>query len=170
MSLIIVSCAKHEASKIIDAKAVESIETEENYDYIGTTDDTMLNFKFNIDNSTNNEYQSLAITKLQEVSDLITLKQEHPEFKEDIETQLSALILKDTNLKFLDSNCSIENISQKGGIKRVSDSVQHRTLYFDIVAEKQTIKDSLNALIITKTVIIDGSSVKTNKIRFSKID
>ena len=167
IGLFIVSCAKNEASKSTDAYAVEALE-DDIYEYEIAEKDLKLNY--NIGKSTNNEYQNLAITKLKEVSDLIHLKQEHPEFKEDIEAQLSALIQKDTNLKFSNSQISIENISQKGDIKKVSDSVQSVTLYFDIVSEKQTLKDSLNALITTKTVVLDGNSIKTNKIRFSEFD
>lgn len=168
IGLIIVSCAKHEASKSMDVNAVEAIEeTETFHEYKVPTDDDL---KFNTDNSINNEYQNLAITKLKEISDLINLKQQHPEFKDDIEAQLNTLIQKNTALQFLDSNSSIENILQKGNMEKVSDSIQKMTLYFNIVSENKTIKDSLDAFITSKIVIIDGNSVKTNKIRFSKIE
>jgi len=170
IGLIIASCAKHEASKNMDINAVEAIEEAEIFHEYKVPIDDDMKFKFNIDNSTNSEYQDLAITKLKEVSDLINLKQQHPEFKEDIEAQLNTLIQKNTTLQFLDSNSSIENISQKGNMEKVSDSIQKMTLHFNIVSGNKTIKDSLNAYITNKSVIIDGNSIKTNKVRFSKIN
>ena len=173
IGLIIVSCTKNHAPKNIDIKAVEALE-EGNLDYEIPIENNENNdaykFKFSSNQATNSEYQDLAIQKLKEVSDLIHLQEQHPEFKEDIEAQLNTLIQKDTNLKFLDSTTSIENILQKGNIEKVSDSIQKMTLHFNIVSENKTVTDSLNAFIISKIVIIDGSSVKTNKIRFSKID
>ncbi len=168
LGLIIVSCAKNHAPKSMDINAVEALEEEDIYEY--EIAEKELKFNYNIESSTSNEYQNLAITKLKEVSDLVHLKQQHPEFKEDIEAQLRTLIQKNTNLKFLDSTTSIENILQKGNIEKVSDSILKMTLHFNLVSENKTVKDSLNAFIISKIVIIEGSSVKTNKIQFSKID
>lgn len=166
MSLIIISCAKHESK----SKATDALEVENIYSSEETTDELTPDLKFTTNESTINEYQLLATQKLNDVYDLINLKQQHPDFKEDIQAQLNALILNSDALPFFNGKVSIENITQKGNIVKVSDSIYKMQLNFNVVSKNKTIKDSINASITTKVEIINGASVKTNKIHFSVID
>lgn len=109
----------------------------------------------------------LASEKLTEYFDLIKLKQEHPEFREDIELQLESY---SANSILLNTNTfSIENIRSADSPEIISDSLQSVVLYFDILSENYITKDSILAFITTKTILMDTQSAVSTKVRFQKI-
>ncbi|WP_299225128.1 hypothetical protein [uncultured Psychroserpens sp.] len=150
--LFLINCKNNEQMNIEDLK-VESVEIDEEIIY-----------------SSKINHQTIATHKLEEYFDLLKLKENHPNFKDDILLQLNALS-KD---RLLDYNIakilSIENIEQIGEIKKVSDSVEKLQLKFNIVLENETITDSILAIITSRPIILDGEEIISNKITFSRFD
>lgn len=114
-------------------------------------------------------YETLASQKLQEYFDLMQLQETHPEFKEDVLVQLKSLS-QDANLskKYINLD-SVKNIRSIGDILKISDSVQKLKLEFDVMSKGKMTHDSIEALIITKTVMMDTDSITSNKIVFKTI-
>ncbi len=113
-------------------------------------------------------YQELSTVKLQELYDLLALKQEHPEFKESIETQLENYT-NDTMaaINKPEKESLIKNIELKGNLIEVSDSVQKMKLYYDVVSNNLIQKDSIWAEVTTHEIEVNGKKVKSKKIKFS---
>ena len=111
-------------------------------------------------------YINLSQDKLQEMYDLVALKQSHPEFKKTIESQLKNYTL-DSLITIAKEESYIKNVKIKEKIIQVSDSVQKMKLYYDIVSVTSTKPDSIWAEVITNTLVIDGETKIANKIKFS---
>ena len=111
-------------------------------------------------------YINLSQDKLQEMYDLVALKQSHPEFKKTIESQLKNYTL-DSLITIAKEESHIKNVKIKEKIIQVSDSVQKMKLYYDIVSVTSTKPDSIWAEVITNTLVIDGETKIANKIKFS---
>ena len=110
-------------------------------------------------------YEELATQKLQEMYDLINLKDKHPEFAKTIKSQLKDY----TNDKISTPNSTnilIENLKLKGELIKVSDSVQKMKLYYDMVSNNSKQKDSLWAIITVHEINFEGKKIKSKKIKF----
>lgn len=112
--------------------------------------------------------ESLAINKLLDYVDLIKLKNQHPEFREDIMLQLQALT-KDTLVLPYTQIVAIQNIRQSDSAIHVNDTLQHLHLYFDVISNNKTYPDSIRALITSRTILLDDKPVISSKVRFEKI-
>lgn len=114
------------------------------------------------------DYEAIAKQKLQEYVDLKLLQQQHPEFKSGITAKLEALSEDDIDI-FPDSlETDIKNISQISEARRLNDSVTELRLSFDIVSEKSTRKDTLYALILSRTIQLDGLERISTKMTFRR--
>ncbi|WP_299890068.1 hypothetical protein [uncultured Lacinutrix sp.] len=156
--LIIMSC-KNDAMKSMDMEANEidiseykesAIEESERIEIIG-------NNSFS--------YKDISTEKLQELYDLLALKEKHPEFNEKIESQLKNYT--DESFKTL-GDVLIKNVTLKGEVISLSDSVQKLKIYYDVVSSNKSQQDSIWAEITTQNIHIDGKAVKSKKIKFKK--
>jgi len=152
--LMILSCKNETTKNMIETSS--ATEAVEDISLIETAKPSAEIFK----------YQELSTIKLQELYDLLTLKHEHPEFKESIESQLKNY----TNDIMINSNKSeslIKNIKLKGDLIKVSDSVQKMKLYYDIVSNSLIQKDSIWAEVTTNHININGKKIESKKIKFT---
>ena len=161
IAIFIISCANNRKEAAIDA--VESVEMEQN-------ETTILESTAMEDMSVTFQYQQITTQKLQDYFDLSVLQQQHPEFKEEITTQLQELS-KD-NLIIADSTRQVivENVQQLSEIQRVSDSVQRIKIRFDIRTNDNVKNDSITAIITTKKIRLDDKEVISTKILFERIE
>lgn len=113
-------------------------------------------------------YENLATQKLIDYFDLLRLKQEHPEFENDIILQLQGFSTDSLSIVQYEKIDSIKNIRQVGAVLKASDSIQKMRLYFDIVSGDKIKSDSILATISTKSVMIDDEMISTNKVTFRK--
>lgn len=114
------------------------------------------------------DYNQLSIQKFSEYIDLIKLKEAHPEFNDDVFIQLRSFA-KDTTFDLnYDSGFSVENIKSVGAVEKVSDSVDKIKLTYKIISETHTVTDSVFAHITSKTIVLDGQEMTSNKVKFSK--
>jgi hypothetical protein len=112
------------------------------------------------------KYTDLSKEKLQEMYDLVTLKQSHPEFEETIISQLKNYT-SDSLINFKKTESIIKNVKIKGGIIQLSDSVQKMKLHYDVVSGSSIHSDSIWAEVTTSTLVIDGQTKTSNKIKFT---
>lgn len=121
-----------------------------------------------INKSQVNSYEKLSIQKLSIYHDLLKLKQQHPEFKDDILIQLKELS-KDSILKNnYTSNFTIKNIHQIGKEIIINDSIKKIQLTYQITSKFIKKNDSIYAYIYTKTIFLNAQKKVSNKIKFSK--
>lgn len=120
--------------------------------------------KFDINNT--GQLTPLLKQKLQEYYDLLNLKNNSPDFSEQIDKQLNK-ILKETpnNEKFNDST-KINNINFLANPENISDSVQKIKFSY----EADSIIDSLSAIIKTTPVTIEGQVIWSTNISFERIE
>ena len=110
----------------------------------------------------------LASSKLKEYFELYFLQQEHPEFKEDIQSQI-ALLSESAFVNKMDmSVISVESIRPLGTIEKQGDSIQKIPLYFDVIFENETITDSIIAILRTQIITIERQEVMATKVTFEK--
>lgn len=147
--LIFVSCSSREAKN--------------NYEYNSTTEDVEDYYE---NYSLTNKYLTVVTQKLQEYSDLLKLKKQHPELNADILVQLQSL--SKTNIVAIDTKYTIENIQQIGEIETVSDSIQKIKLKYNLVSKTENKQDSITAFIKTTVIVLDGRNNMSNKITFAK--
>lgn len=160
LSLAIVACSKGK-SKNMETIAVEAAEIE----YEIADDKTYFNSNTE---TTDHQYVNMAAQKLQDLYDLVLLQKKHPEFEDDIKTQLKELTIDSFTLNNDFDEISIENIRQNGSLAQISDSIQEMKLDFDVVLNDTIMANSIFVKIISNTIVLDNKNVKTNKIRFSK--
>ncbi len=113
-------------------------------------------------------YEELAIQKLQEMYDLISLKDKHPEFAKTIKSQLKTYTNDSIGIPN-SKDVLIKNIKLKEEIIQVSDSVQKMRLYYDIVSNSSIQKDSVWATITINEIIFEGKKIKSKKIKFNSL-
>lgn len=152
--IIIVSCKNETTKSNIDLNEVMEIEKEVTKDISDTSDNQIFLNK------------ELTKEKLQELYDLIVLKNEHPEFKVSINKQLKSYVNDSIPNKAI-AEGTINNIALKGDIIQVSDSIQKVELYFDFLTKNTVKKDSIWAIFTSKTIIVNGEELKSTKVTFS---
>lgn len=150
--IMTVSCAKQRDPSDMHFETEEIYETDLDYDA----------------KTMGVNYADLSIQKLSEYFELIQLQQQHPEFDDDIQLQISGLIKDSTILKAYPEPFSITNIEPADSIIKLSDSLHSVTLYFDVLSNNKTSKDSIVALITTKTILLDAQEVVSTKVTFQK--
>ncbi|MCF6348758.1 MAG: hypothetical protein L3J20_10735 [Flavobacteriaceae bacterium] len=153
--LLITSCAK--SRKEVPIESVEMDKTE-----------TVLESAAIEDAKEMFTYQHLTEQKLQDYYDLLVLQQQHPEFVEDITTQLHELSNDSIIISDLIQKVNIENVQQIGEIQQISDSIQKIKLRFDIIANNSVKKDSITAIIKTKKISLDNEELISTKVVFTK--
>jgi len=152
LALMVLSCARNKAEEMVSTEAIDNEKSLE----LATSEASIAT------------YTGLAQQKLQDYFDLLVLQNEHPEFKAEIISQLEQLSEDTISLPEDIASVSIENVEQRGDIENVSDSVQKMTLDFDIVSTNFRKKDSINVLIHTQWIDIDGEKLPATKVSFEK--
>ena len=111
---------------------------------------------------------SILKEKLTTYFDLLKLKEKHPGFATDLNSQLQNLSQnKIIEVKNLEAS-SIENISISNNVLKVFDSIERIKIAYNIVHKDSTIKDSIFAYKTSTEIIIDGYPVKSFDIKFAK--
>ncbi|WP_158676757.1 hypothetical protein [Pukyongia salina] len=110
-------------------------------------------------------YDKIITQKLQEYVDLQNLLIEHPEFRGELQKSLEQLA-RDSLIFSANEAVTISDITRMDDAEIVSDSLKRIPFSFNIVTESGTRKDSLIAVIRTKTVQIDGVNMDSYKISF----
>lgn len=110
----------------------------------------------------------LAEAKLKDFFDLLLLEQKHPEFKEDIRSQI--LNFSETELNISDSLpiISIQYKGHNGTIIRYGDSLQKLKLYFNLTTQNGVQEDSITAVLRTQKVMVEQQEVTATKVTFEK--
>ncbi len=113
-------------------------------------------------------FQHLTEQKLQDYFDLLVLKQQHPEFIDDIRTQLHELSEDSIIISYFPQEVDIKNVQQIGETQQISDSIQKIKLRFDISTNDSVKKDSIVAIIKTKRITLDNEELISTKVVFTK--
>jgi len=108
---------------------------------------------------------NLAQQKLQEYYDLSLLKEQYPEFENDIKLQLENLADSTLEISKNLNAISISNVIEISN-QKLSGSVSRIQLQYEVTTEKGTITDTISAIIKTKTIIINNENVATTKLKF----
>ncbi len=115
--------------------------------------------------TTNNEVIS---EKFNRYFELLQLKTTHPDFEENIVTQLQELsqneIFEINSVK----EAKVGNIQVTDQIIIISDTIEKIKVNYDLVTSEKTIKDSIYAYKISSTTVIDNVTFPSLKIKFSK--
>jgi len=110
----------------------------------------------------------LAEARLKDFFELLSLEQKHPEFKEDIRSQIQNLSETPLNISDSISIVSIENLRQHGEIIRYGDSIQKLKFYFNLTTKNGVRKDSITAILRTQKVMVEQQEVTATKVTFEK--
>ncbi|MEX0275270.1 MAG: hypothetical protein AB3N16_12925 [Flavobacteriaceae bacterium] len=111
-------------------------------------------------------YQVMATQKLQDYFDLALLKENFPDFKDNIDTQLNKLINDTTSIPEEMTKVHIKNVQQIGKDLVISDSIKMIRLSFDIVSNGLIRKDTITAEVSTRRISIGDENVIGTKMRF----
>jgi len=118
--------------------------------------------------SSNNKYEDIAIQKFQNYNDLLKLKEENPEMKEDVLAQLYKLSKENNIIDLYDTHVFIDSVYQKGGVEKISNNIQKIKLLYSLTSKGNKVKDSVFAYITSTNIEIDGRQMVANKVAFSK--
>ena len=114
------------------------------------------------------EHKELTTEKLQELYDVLTLIQKHPEFRESLKSQLKTFT-EDSLTVDTSSEIIINNLRIKGPVLKPDDSTQRMKLLFNATSKTNRIQDSILAEVTFKTIIIDGKEMQSKKVKFKRI-
>ncbi len=113
------------------------------------------------------DFEALSILKFKELLDLMKLEQQHPEFEAVVSEQLKAYT-KDALLGYdFGDNFKVEEMSQIGQLRTLNDSVSKLTLQVKTMSAGIERLDTILVYVHTKTVLVDGQPIKSNKVLFS---
>ena len=112
--------------------------------------------------------KDIAFQKLQEFYDLNLLKLHHPEFEEDISKQIAEISNINIDLPKLIREVKISNHKQYEAIEVVNDSVSKLKLIYYVQSSQGTQRDTIVAVIKSKTTLIDGEEQNAYKVKFEK--
>ena len=113
--------------------------------------------------------EQLASNKLYEYFELLQLKQQHPEFKETISSQLKRFSPKNNLSTKYTGAIEIITITSLGEIQKVTDSTQVMKVYYEAKQDGITIQDSINSFFISKSITIENQEINSTKVEFSII-
>ena len=157
---IIVSC-KSETAKSSNTleHAIESVEMKVEEKLV----------EKNTENNTTFLYKNMTTEKLQEFLDLIALQNKHPEFSEEIKSQLKNYT-KDSlsNYKTIE-DVLIKNIELQGAIIKLNDTIEKMKITFDLISKNDIKQDSIWAEVTTHVVELNGKQMQSRKVRLNKI-
>ncbi|AUC74591.1 hypothetical protein [Olleya sp. Bg11-27] len=157
--LLVVSCSNRREKASPESMRADEVVTSE----------ALLSKKDVVDLNTF-EYQELSSQKLQELYDLISLKETHPEFSETISSQLKDYTNDSISSSLtLSGDVVIKNIQLQGDIIKVSDSIKKMKLYYDVVSNNTIQKDSVLATISSSTIAFEDKMIQSKKIKFSHL-
>ena len=110
----------------------------------------------------------LAEARLKDFFELLLLEQKHPEFKEDIRSQIRNLSETALNISDSISIVSIEYTGHTGEIIRYGDSIQKLKFYYNLTTKNGVRKDSILAVLRTQKVMVEQQEVTATKVTFEK--
>ncbi|WP_406683429.1 hypothetical protein N1F78_12170 [Seonamhaeicola sp. MEBiC1930] len=113
-------------------------------------------------------FETLSAQKLSEYFDLLKLKSQHPDFEEDIVAQLKGYASEPIFSFKINDDFEIKNIRSMGEQIKKADTLSKLQFMFDIDSKFVKMKDSVFAYISSKTIVVDGKELKSNKVRFSR--
>ncbi|MGX1930671.1 hypothetical protein [Flagellimonas sp. 2504JD4-2] len=115
-------------------------------------------FELSIEPTEQNEIslEEFTTQKLRTYIELLKLKNEYPEFKDDIISRL--VKFSKTDLLMVDESIEVADfiIQRSGEIEKISDSVNKIKFYVKRNTNQGLFKDSITAYITTSTVNVDG--------------
>jgi hypothetical protein len=121
------------------------------------------------DEINSNSLEAISTQKLTEYFELLKLKQQHPEFAEDINAQLLSFTNDSLTAKNYKNGFSISNIKQSGTRKAVSDTVKVFTLTYTVTTDSEVFQDSVLTSINSVTSYLQSvEAVSIKKVRFEK--
>ncbi len=153
--LFITSCANNRKEVSIEAVEMEKTETVLESSVMEDVKETFT-------------FQHLTEQKLQDYFDLLVLKQQHPEFIDDIRAQLHELSQDTILISYFPQKVDIKNVQQIGKTQQISDSIQKIKLRFDISTDNSLKSDSITAIIKTKRITLDNEELISTKVVFTK--
>ena len=109
--------------------------------------------------------EMLSVEKFEEFINLVELKQQHPEFKNDIDDQLKSYTTDSLALNY-PLGFNISDIKQLGETITISDTTAQVILGFMIRTPSTQIKDSILVEISSKDVNLDGELYTSQKFKF----
>jgi len=118
-----------------------------------------------------NSLENISTQKLNEYFELIQLKQQHPEFAEDINAQLLSFTNDNESIFNYENEFTISNIQQIGNRKAISDSVDVFTLKYTVTTGSRVFQDSVMAYVTSGTdylQTVEAMSIK--KVRFERFE
>lgn len=162
--LWVFACASESrSSKYSNFKTTEDANYENELDNDGYLD----SYSYKIE-ATPFKETLLIHEKLEDFYDLLTLRNRHPEFSEDVTLQLKNFTNDSLNLYAIKGVKTVQNMRPIGNIK-IIDSTKRKVQYtYDIVSETSRKTDTIWVIITSKMVVLDGKSVLSNKVKFSK--
>ena len=141
-----------------------------NKERVNEVDSDVKSFYFLTDvDSSSYSKKSLIEEKFKEFYDLNILLKKYPDFKEGIENRIKNFISNSETIFELNDSLSVKNIRQEGPLTKISDSVQMTKIYYDLVSENSTEKDSVFAFITKKKIMIDEEEVLSTKVKFTRV-
>lgn len=144
--LLLISCSSREMNKKYDAISESYMEISK----LETTNNEVISEKFN------------------RYFELLQLKASHPNFEENIVTQLQDLSQNEIVKINAAKEATIQNIKVTDQIIFVSDSIEKIKITYDLVTSEKTIKDSIYAYKISSSTVIDHITFPSLKVKFSK--
>ena len=151
-SIVLVGCAME--SKSPKSKDMEAAEIE----LPGLMNEKVMSFI----------NEELIGQKLNEFYDLLTLQQEHPDFNDEVKKQLQNYTSDPISNFGSDNTGTIDNIRPLGKLTKLSDDAYKLKFAYDKMVNNTKVSDTIYAIINTKTIVIDGTPMVSNKIRFTK--
>ena len=154
-SLLLFSCANSNKEA-----SISDIDFSEN-EVVGNTN-------INLEEATIVTNTHLAESKLKDYFELLVLQQKHPEFNEEIQSQIQSL--SEANLTISDSLdiLSVENLRQIGPVLQFGDSLQKIKFYFSVITENGVREDSITAVLRAQKVTLEQQEVMSTKVTFEK--
>ena len=112
--------------------------------------------------------ESIGSIKLEEYFDLIKLKQEHPEFEDDINLQLETFSEGSIPTINYPKGFTITNV-KTSKLGQHTETQKMLKLKFTVTAASQSFQDSLRAIIKSDTIELDGKTRISRTVSFSKM-
>ncbi len=113
-----------------------------------------------------NSYENILSEKLMNYVDLLRLKENHPNFKDDIIVQLKNLSEEQIIAIVHNSEEDIKEIQIFEPPKIISDSVKEFKLQYKLFSNSKSTEDSIFARITTHEMMLDNKVVQSNTIKF----
>ncbi|MFD2916397.1 hypothetical protein [Psychroserpens luteus] len=110
--------------------------------------------------------EAISIKKLEEYMNLIQLKQEHPEFEDDIILQLRNFTLDSLAALNYPKGFTISDVKIKGKPRPLTNTQELLSLKFTVISPSKTFKDSIGVMIKSEPIELDGKTQISREILF----